>query len=301
MSGSVDPKAHAAPKSSLVLVTGLTGQQGGHVARRLLSRGHRVRALVRNLENPKLAEFRALGVELSPGGFEDAASIERAARGVDAMFVMGTPFGGGPSVETRHGIAAIDGAKAAGVPWLVYSSVGDADRRTGIPHFDSKFAVEEHLTRSGVPHAISAPTSFMENFFAPFSLPALRQGQITGGTSPDRPIQMVALDDLAAYVTHLLENPRSFRGKRINVASDSLSQADAARVLSGVLGRTIVYQRIPIEGLRAQSADYAKMFEWFERAGYTADIDGLRRDYPDLGWQRFREWAARQDWPRLLA
>jgi uncharacterized protein YbjT (DUF2867 family) len=296
MSGTAKSKGSPAPKSQLVLVTGVSGQQGGRVARKLLDRGHRVRALTRKPQDPKLESFRSKGVELVQGDFNDGPSVERAAQEVDAMFLMGTPFGGGVEAEARQGMAAVDAAKRAGVPWLVYSSVGDADRRTGIPHFDSKFAVEEHLAKSGIPYAISAPTSFMENVLAPFSLANIQQGKLAAGTSPNRSVQSVALDDLAAFVTHLLEHPKEFRGKRINVASDSVTQAEVARVISELTGRKIEYQQIPIEALRAQNADYAKMFEWFERAGYTADIEGLRRNYPQVGWQRFREWAAHQKW-----
>ena len=285
------------PRSMHVLVTGATGQQGGHVARQLLKRGHRVRALTRDPHSPKLAELRSKGVEAVQGSFDDEPSIERAARGVDAMFLMGTPFGGGAEVETRQGKGAVDAAKRAGVPWLVYSSVGDADRNTGIPHFDSKFAVEEHLRRSGVPFAISAPTSFMENLLSPLTRKALEDGKLAAAVSPDRSIQMVALDDLSGFVTHLLENPSRYEGRRFNVASDSVSYAQVAEVLSKLYGRKIEYQRIPIEALRAQSADFAKMFEWFENAGYTADIAGLRRDFPHVGWHRLADWAARQTWP----
>ena len=235
------------------------------------------------------------------GNFDDPTTIERAARGVDAMFLMGTALGAGVAAETRHGISAVDAAKDAAVPWLVYSSVGDANRQTGIPHFESKFAVEEHLRRSGVPHAVSAPTSFMENLRAPFQLPMLRQGRLAMGLSPGRPLQMVALDDLGGFVTYVLENPSRFAGKRIDVASDALSGLETARILSEQSGRAIEYQQVPIDVLRNQNADFAKMFEWMERAGYTADIEGLRREYPTVGWQRFREWGARQDWARLLS
>jgi len=301
MTVSTHSNVSSTAKRKVVLVTGITGQQGGHVARRLLQRGHRVRALVRKPQSPRLEEFRTQEVEFVEGDFEDSDAIGRAARGVDAMFLMGTSFEGGPEAETRQGIAAVDAARSAGVPWLVYSSVGSANQRTGIPHFDSKFAVEEYLRRSGVPFAISAPTSFMENVRAPFQLPVLRQGRFATGASRGRAIQMVALDDLSAFVTHVLESPSEFAGKRIDVASDSLNGEEEARILSEVSGRTIEYQQIPIEVLRKQNPDLAKMFEWFERGGYTADIDGLRRQYPELGWQRFREWAARQDLPRLLS
>ncbi|MGP8072616.1 MAG: NmrA/HSCARG family protein [Thermoplasmata archaeon] len=296
MTGSSKSSAHAAPKPLLVLVTGVTGQQGGRVSHRLLKRGHRVRALVRDLKSLKLEPLRSKGVEFVQGSFDDGASIERAAQGVDAMFLMGTPFGGGAEAEARQGKAAVDAAKRASVPWLVYSSVSDADHQTGIPHFESKFAVEQHLRQSGVPFAISAPTAFMENILAPYSLVSLQQGKLASGTSPLRAVPMVALDDLGAFSVHLLENPSRFRGKRINVASDALNNTEAAKILSELTGRKIEYQQIPLEVMRAQSADYAKMFEWFERVGYSADIDGLRRDYPEIGWHRFSEWAAHQNW-----
>jgi uncharacterized protein YbjT (DUF2867 family) len=298
-----DPKPSSvrpAAKSLLVLVTGVTGQQGGHVARALRRRGHRVRGMARNPQDPKTEGARALGVEIVAGNFDDPPSVERAARGVDAMFLMGTPAAG-PDAEAREGKSAVDAAQRAGVPWLVYSSVSDADRKTGIPHFESKFSVEEHLGRSGLAFAVSAPTAFLENFLAPYQLPSLRQGRIASGSAPDRKVQMVALDDLAGFVTHLLENPSRFARKRINVASDEVAGIDSARLLSEATGRKVEYQQIPLEVLRKQNPDYAKMFEFFERAGYTADIEGLRRDYPEIGWHRFREWAAQPDWARLLA
>jgi uncharacterized protein YbjT (DUF2867 family) len=299
----MDPTPAEKPYSGeplTVLVTGITGNQGSHVASHLLARGHRLRALVRNSESPQVQEWRAKGVDPVVGDFENRSSLERAAQGVDAMFLMSTPAREG-SREAAQGIAAVDAARSAGVPWLVYSSVACADRKTGIPHFDTKFAVEEYLRRSGVPFAIDAPTAFMENFVSPYSLPGLREGRLGGGTSPDRGVQMVALDDLGAFVRHLIEGPSKFRGRRIEVASDEVSQSQAARVISELSGRPIEYQRIPIETLRARNADTAKMLEWFEREHYTADIDGLRRDFPEIGWQRFPEWAARQDWRRLLS
>ena len=298
MRDSNRPTVRPASKSVLVLVTGITGQQGGHLTQQLLMRGHRIRALVRDPKNPKLETFRSKRVDIVQGNFDDQASIERAARGVDAMFLMGTALQAGVEVEKRQGMTAIDAAKAVGVPWLVYSSVSDANRRTGIPHFDSKFAVEEHLARSGVPYAVSAPTSFMENLLAPFQLASIRQGNYLLALSPGRPLQSVALDDLSAFVTYLLESPSQVERKRTNVASDALTGVETARILSELSGRKVEFQQLPLDALRAQNADYAKMFEWFERASYTADIEGLRREYPQVGWQRFREWAARHDWNR---
>src|SRR3954463_16812025 len=128
---------------SNVLVTGATGKQGGAVTRELLRKGHRVRALTRKATGAAAQELARLGAEVVTGDLEDRSSVDAAMRGVDAGFAAGTPFEGGPESETRQGIHVADAAKAAGV-YLVYSSVANADRKTGIPHFDSKAEVEKH-------------------------------------------------------------------------------------------------------------------------------------------------------------
>ena len=43
----------------------------------------------------------------------------------------------------------------------------------------------------------------------------------------------------------------------------------------------------------------ALMFEWFDHTGYAADIKSLRRDFPDVTWHTFEEWARKQDWSVL--
>ena len=141
-----------------ILVTGATGTQGGAVARQLIKKGHRIRALTRNVASPAAQALAALGVELAQGNLEDRASVDRALTGMEAMFSVATPYEHGPEAETRQSILATDAAAAAGA-YLVYSSVANADRHTGVPHFDSKFAVEEHIRAQGIEAAIVAPVA----------------------------------------------------------------------------------------------------------------------------------------------
>ena len=159
-----------------VLVTGATGQQGGAVAHALLSRGHRVKALTRKPDSDAARRLASAGAEVVAGDLGDAASVVKAASGVDTMFLMGNSYEAGMEAETRQGIIAADAAKAAGIGHLIYSSVADADKETGIPHFESKYLVEKHVAGLGIPYTISAPVAFMENIVAPWSIGALRQG-----------------------------------------------------------------------------------------------------------------------------
>ncbi len=284
-----------------VLVTGATGKQGGALARLLLRRGHRVRALTRNPESPAAVRLRTTGAEIVSGDLGDRAAVERAAAGVDVAFVVATPYEQGTEAEIRFATTALDAARAAGVPYLVYSSVGDANRQTGIPHFDSKFTVEEHLKGLGAEYCIVAPVFFRENLLAPRSAAALAQGTLALGVAADRKLQTISVAEIAEFTALVVENPRSFRGARIDLASDELTPVEMARGVSDASGRKVAYVPIPLEVLRKQSEDLAKMNDWFNRVGYSVDIPKLRREHPKVRWRSFREWAGSQDWARLLA
>ena len=283
-----------------VLVSGATGQQGGALARVLLQKGHSVRAFVRRPDSPEAKELERLGAELARGDFDEPSTLEEAARGTDALFIVATPFEAGTDAETRHGIAATDAAKAAGVSHLVYSSVADADKDTGIPHFESKRKVEEHIEGLGIPYTIVAPVYFMENLRAPWNLPQLKEGRLPMALPASRPLQQVALSDIAAFTAVVLENREAFLNRRVDIASDELSGEEVAEVLTRVTGREVHYVELLIEQVRqAMGEDGARMFEWFDEVGYSADISALRRDHPEVGWHTFEGWAKEQDWSVL--
>jgi len=65
------------------------------------------------------------------------------------------------------------------------------------------------------------------------------------------------------------------------------------------IGRPINYKEIPIAAARQQSEDAALMFEWFDRVGYDADIAASRRDFPEVRWHSFADWARAFDWSVL--
>ncbi len=110
------------------------------------------------------------------GDLDDRPSLDRALEGVDGVFYVQQFREFGTEGEVRQGKALADAAKAAGVShYLVYSSVGSAHRETGIPHFDSKWEVEEHSRGIELPYTVLRPTFFMQNW------EMMREG-ITGGT-----------------------------------------------------------------------------------------------------------------------
>jgi uncharacterized protein YbjT (DUF2867 family) len=285
--------------SKLVLVTGATGQQGGAVVEALLTRGHRVRALTRNAGSPAAGRLRARGVEIAVGDFLDPGSLVRAARGVGAVYAMSTPFELGAEKETAQGKAVTDAAKAAGVAHLIYGSVASANRATGVAHFDSKYEVEKYLEASGVPYTVVAPVYFMENLLAPWNLPGLRRGKLAVALPAGRSLQQIAVGDIGAFAAAVIERGEPVFGRRFDIAGDELTGEEAAAILSKATGREVHYEGFPPSVLRAQSEEVAQMFEWFDRTGYAAEIASLRRDFPEVKWHTFEEWARQQDWSAL--
>ncbi|ACE91614.1 NmrA-like family protein [Rhizobium phaseoli] len=282
-----------------VLVTGATGQQGGAVVRALTARGHRVKAISRKPDSDGAKRLAAAGVEVVAGDLNDGASVARAAAGVDTMFLMGNSYEAGTEAETRQGILVADAAKAAGVGHLIYSSVGNADKKTGIPHFDSKYLVEKHIAGLGIPYTISAPVAFMENTVAPWAIDGLRQGVYAAALPPTRPLQQITIEDIGAFVAALAERREQVFGKRFDIAGDELSGEQQVKILSQALDRPIRYQELPIAAMRQQSEDAALMFEWFDRTGYDVDIAALRHGFPDVGWHSYADWARGFDWSVL--
>ncbi|HVY40660.1 MAG TPA: NmrA/HSCARG family protein [Polyangia bacterium] len=284
-------------KRGTILVTGATGKQGGEVARQLLAKGHPVRALTRDPAKPAAEALAQLGAELAVGNLDDAASVARAMDGAEAVFAVATPFEEGTQAETRQGIAVADAAIAAGAR-LVYSSVANADRQTGIPHFDSKFAVEQHIRARAGDATILAPVYFMENLG--FIHAQLRDGVYASGLTPDRPLAQIAVSDIAATAVAVLEDPAAHAGKRYDLGAETLTGKQVIEVLSRVTGRPFTYYQLPADVVRgAMGEDGLLMYQWFEKTGYTYDLAALRRTFPAVPWLSFEAWARKQDWTWL--
>ena len=281
-----------------VVVAGATGQQGGAVVKSLLDRGHEVRAVTRKTDSGKAGALAKAGVTLVQASLEDTAALTMALKGASALFAMTTPFEGGTRAETRQGVSAADAAKAAGVH-LVFTSVGSANRQTGVPHFDSKYKVEEHIGRIGVRATILAPVYFMENLY--YGKEQLAKGIYATPLPPTRPLAQVAVEDIGAVATRVIEDPRRFAGKRFDLAGDELTGSEIAAILSRVTRRPFTYVQVPMDVVRQHMGeDIAKMSEWFDRVGYTVDRAALRREFPGVAFHDFESWANAQDWHTLL-
>ncbi|MEU0899210.1 NmrA/HSCARG family protein [Streptomyces massasporeus] len=284
-----------------IAVTGATGAQGGATARALLAAGHRVRALTRRPGSPAAAILRGLGAEVRRADFDDRASLDDALAGADSLFAVTTPFGTDTAVEARQGKAIVDAAAAARLGHVVLTSAAHADRGTGVPHYESKYLVEQRLRASGLPWTVIAPAAFMDNYASGWTLGGLRDGTFAWPMPTDRPLTLIPADDIGAFAALTLQRRDEFTGRRIDIASDDRTPGQIAKALAAATGRPVTHQEVPLAYVRTRSADLAAMFEYFTTSGLDVDVAGLRRDYPEVGWHSLAEWADAQDWTTLLA
>lgn len=263
-------------------VIGATGQQGGAVVDALLAAGHPVRALVRD---PGSAKSRALAhrqVTLVHADQDDADSMVAALDGVAALFMM-TTFAGpkGTEGEIEHGRAMADAAVRAGVPRVVYSSVGGAERSSGVPHFESKRRVEEHLA-AVIPAQFVRPTFFMENFTGSLNGGGAGEFVLRLPMSGSVPLQLIAVRDIGVVSAALLVDPTVVDVDAIEIVGDVLTPDAIANRIGEHLGTTGRYEALPLEAL-GDDEDRKAMFGWFaDTPAYQGDLALTRAVHPTV-------------------
>jgi uncharacterized protein YbjT (DUF2867 family) len=266
----------------LIVVTGATGKQGGAVARSLLDRGFRIRALTRNPQKPEAQALADRGAEVVQGDMEeDRSAMERALEGSYGVFSVQNYWETGYDGEVQQGKTVADAAKAAGVEHFVYSSVGSAHRQTGLAHFESKWEVENHVRELDLPYTILRPVFFMQNW-------EMMREMVLGGTlaqplDPDKPFQQVAVEDIGAFAAIAFENPERWIGREVDLAGDESTMPEIAETFGRVIGREVSYYQVPWDQFEEQMGEeFTVQYRWFNDMGYEADIAALQQEYPEL-------------------
>jgi uncharacterized protein YbjT (DUF2867 family) len=268
----------------IILVTGATGRQGGAVHEHLQKKGFKLRALVRDRNSNKACQLLAHGAKLFQGSFDDPGSLMRAMDGVYGVFCVQNYT----ASEIRQGVAVIEAANRQHVSHFVYSSVGSADEETGIPHFETKVKVEEHLRSSGLQYTILRPVFFMENWQRKFG-ESIPSGQLQQPLSPTTHLQMVAVDDIAAFAALAFEHPVEWKNRTFSLAGHELSMQQIADAFSRVTARDVKYVPVSWDQFeKNMGQELTVMYRWFEKKGFHFNVEEVRREYPST--HTFDRW-----------
>ena len=235
--------------------------------------------------------LRELGLESVAGDLNDDASLKPVLAGIWGVFGVQNTWEAGIEREEEQGHRLAQLARGAGVQHYVYASVGSAHLHTGIPHFDNKARVEGTVRSLGFPsYVIYRPVFFMENLTTPWFL---NGDAIYSTLDPATVLQMIAVADVGKYAARAFTDAERLNGRAFDIAGDARTLPQTAEVLGRAFGRTIKYVRIPLDEVRKNSEDFASMLDWFDKVGYSADIEGMRREF-GIAPTRLEEWARTQ-------
>jgi uncharacterized protein YbjT (DUF2867 family) len=232
-------------KQSVFVVTGITGQVGGTVARKLLAAGKPVRAVVRSTD--KGAAWAKLGCEVAIAEMADTAALSTAFSDAEAVFVLLPPiFAPAPGFPEATGmIAALKDSLSAAKPQRVValSTVGAQAKQVNL--LTQLQLMEQSLGTLSVPIAFLRAAWFMEN--AAWDVEsAEKEGVIHSFLQPlDQKFPMTATADIGNLAAELMQEKWTGRKVVELEGPKRISPEDVAAAFSRVLGRSVRAQAVP--------------------------------------------------------
>jgi uncharacterized protein YbjT (DUF2867 family) len=266
-----------------VVVVGGTGMLGGQVVTALLSRGKRVRALVR--PGSERGRLERAGVEIVLGDMMDPGSLLSAMDGADAVVTTAAGYtrhskGDTPEIDTTGNQNLAEVASQAGVRRFVLTSILTCDQNPEVPHFWHKKLAEDRLQELGVPFVSLRPGAFLDQLTRIGGDPFAKRRLIWFGSSTI-PLTFVLTSDLAGYLADAVDAP-GVDGQRIDIGWDRpVSVEEIALIAGRLLGQPIRVRSIPagvintvatvVGRFSPMAKDMGAMMRWFQSGRYVAD------------------------------
>lgn len=258
-----------------VVVFGVTGAQGGSVARYLLDeRQWRVRGVSRTLDSAGAKRLAAMGVEMVAADLDAPETLGAAVAGADAAFVVTNYWEPQERNEVEQGRSVIDAALAEGVSNIVYSTLPDVksltEGRLEVPHYDGKATVAKHYQEMGAPVSYVQAGWYFQNLLSGDPATGISRsidGALTlrNSLGPEGHVPGVDIDDLGTAVSAVLNAPEEFRGRVVPLCVEFLTFNEIAVKLSQVIGEHVEYRPVSLDEFAVDpaSADLGDMFTFF--------------------------------------
>ena len=279
---------------SPVLVVGGTGMLGGQVVTALLSRGQRVRALLRPASDA--AELMKAGIEIARGDMLEPASLLRAMDGADAVITTAAGYthhskGDTAMIDTIGNRNLIDVASQTGIRRFVLTSILTSDQTPEVPHFWNKKLAEDRLEEKGVPFVSLRPGAFLDSIIQ-MGGDSFAKGRVMWFGSPTIPLTFVLTEDVADNLADAVYVP-GVDGQRIDIGWDRpVSIQEVAQVAGRLLGREIRVRSMPAGVINGISSvigkvspmvnDMGAMLRWFQTGRYVADPTRQREAFGEV-------------------
>jgi uncharacterized protein YbjT (DUF2867 family) len=288
-------------------VTGVTGTQGGAVAKLLLSEGWTIHTVVRKSDTSKAIELKAQGVKFFLGDFDEVSAIKEAIKGCNAVFIAIPAIFTEPGGDARRAKIIIDAAKEAGVQGFICSTTVGSDAPERFSAFDKntlvgglmygKTTTEQAVRDAGLPsYTILRPGWLMANQLLPKikMQPSLAEGILTTAMLPTTRLPMVDESQIAAFAVAAMKDPETWNGVETEVASEFLMPEEMIEQLSRAVGKEMKVIFTPEEVVQATKATSPMiMTDLLKREmDRFVDLEKIRKHGQPM--PTFRDYLARE-------
>lgn len=292
----------------LLVVFGITGNQGGSVAHEaltnpILSSQYTVRGIARNISAPAAQALASLGAELVQADMDDPSTLPAALKGAHTVFAVTVTYYDGTTKanETRQAKAVVDEAINQGAQYLIWSSMSHPSKitngvLTGVDHFDVKAEIEQYIRSLPIKSSFYAPGAFVQNWRrdgGPYTPRPAADGsdvlEFTTLWNKDTKLPLIDIRDSGKFVAAVLADPDKYEGKVMFAAEKEYSTTEICEILSRVEGKKVVLKKVPDEVFKGFLPEGPSREMYFQ-------MNVLFRDFNYFGPKQKEEveWAASQ-------
>jgi uncharacterized protein YbjT (DUF2867 family) len=249
---------------------------------------------VRTPDGKQAEEFKNQGAEVVELNFDKPDTVKQAFVGIESVFLLIPLL---QNSVTPHN-SAVDAAKAAGVKFIVSISAAGADAKSPAHLPREHGECDDYLRASGIPYSILLPTFFYTNWLHQVER-IKTQSVITGASGGDSKFAVIDPDDIADVAIEILLNQSKHHNSTYNLAGHLVTDNDAAKLFTTVLGKEIKYVDSSLEdysatlskfGVPKWLADDFVFLETVKRNGWAATVNDTVKQIIGRDPRAFRSW-----------
>ena len=244
-----------------LLILGGTGTLGRQIVLQALTKGYKVRCIVRNFRKANF--LKEWGAELVYGDLMYPETLPPCLKGITAVIDASTSRLEEPDslkkVDWDGKLHLIDAAKAANIKRFIFFSVQNVEQFETIPLMKLKYGIERRLKKSNIPYTIFRLTGFYQGLIEQYAIPILENLPIWI-TNQNIYISYMDTQDIAKFCLRSLQIPKTTNQIFFLSGSKSWVSSEIITLCEQLAGQTAKVQQIPLIILKLTS----NFFEFFE-------------------------------------
>lgn len=221
-----------------LLVTGATGKLGSKIVNVLLAKVPADQLAV-SVRNPEKAEdLRAKGVDVRHGDFDQPETLAAAFKGIDRLLIISAD--GDTETRIRQHNNAVDAAKNAGVSFIAYTSIANAQESTNFLAEVHK-ATEVAIQKTGIPYSFLRNNWYLENELS--TIQGVQAGAPWVTSAGSGKVGWALQQDYAEAAAEVLAG-EGHENTIYELSGKPLSQEEIAAAVSQVIGKEVPVQHV---------------------------------------------------------